>query len=151
MAEDRILVVFAEEMFAQPDAVRRRCFAFLGVDPDVALPDSRLHLNRGSHKLYDSAELREMRSLRLRPRTAEALARVLPDTQDQFLEKLGLRRPFSGGALCWPEAARRHVVEALHDDIARFLAQHGKPFDYWPRFAAACRGDPGALDGERIP
>ncbi len=148
VAEEQVLVVFLEDLRRAPDQVAARCFAFLGVDPSVAIVDAGLHLNRGAMKLYDTEALRAMRTSRA---TGLPLSRVRPETQDQFLVKLGLRRRFDGGPLHWPEAARELVVAALRDDVAWLLAHHRKPFDFWPRFAAACAGDRRALDGQRIP
>lgn len=149
VASDRILVIFADEMFDSPRTLARRCFDFLGVDPDVPLVDPSVHLNSGATKLFDTPEMRLMRLKRVRPETAFPLLRVRLETQDQFLAPLGLRKPFDGGPLHWPEAARQLVVDELMDDTTRFLAAHGKALDFWPRFAAACRGD--WLDGQAIP
>lgn len=148
VASDRILVVFADELFDAPWTLARRCFEFLGVDPDVPLVDPSVHLNSGATKLFDTQEMRLMRRKLVRPRTAFPLSRVRLRTQDQFLVPLGLRKPFDGGPLHWPEA-RQLVVDELADDTARFLAAHGKALYFWPRFAAACRGE--WLDGQAIP
>ena len=130
----RCLVVFLEELVARPEEHLRRCFEFLGVDPDVKIPDIRRRLNRGSEKLYDADRLQEMRK---DPRLHAALGRIPRSVADQLLRNLDLRRPFGDGPLEWTDDARDYVLDRLGADVQRFLAREQRPLELWPRFASA--------------
>jgi len=134
MPEEQILVLFAEDLAADPDTVLSRCFTFLGVDPTVRISHPRRRLNTGSHKLYDTERLREMRNTIWSPETGLALQKLDLGYRDQFLEKLGLRQRFTGEPMEWNSEIQGRVVEALGEDISKFLEAYGKPLSFWPRF-----------------
>ncbi len=134
---DRVLVVFLEELAASPDLELARCFAFLGVDPQVAIADATRRLNTATEKFRDTVRLRHMRT---DPDTAAALRRIPRRIQAKLLPALGLREPFAPGPLPWSDAACRRVVDRIGDDVREFLELCGKPLGIWPRFAEALAG-----------
>jgi len=73
VADDNILLVFLEDLKANPLAVMQRCFTFLGVDPLFRPVDPALRLNEGEAKLFDS---RLWRYLRNAAPTRRLIARV---------------------------------------------------------------------------
>jgi hypothetical protein len=140
---ERILVLFTTDLEREPEAVLARCWAFLGVAPQVGVAGGGLRLNEGGTKLRDTRLLRRLRTHRL---IGPWLSRRFDvDTQDRIGRRLGLRRPFDG-PVRWDEDSRRRVVAELADEVAALLAHAGKPPDFWPRFAAwgrELRGGPG--------
>jgi len=134
---NQILMIFLEELMTDPHQVLTQCFEFLGVDPSVRINNPSRRLNKGNEKLYDTPKLRDMRRYVINPETSLALKKLPLDIQDQFLNKLGLRKQFTGEPLEWSSQAERYAVEMLHEDIQKFLEMNGKPFDFWPRFAKA--------------
>ena len=137
MPQEQILTVLLEDLTTDPTRVLRQCFKFLGVDPNVTIPDIARRANEGESKFYDTPELRRMRKRRLSPDTALPLSRIPLITQDQFLVKLGLRKPFGHTPVAWPKGLRDRVIEQIGADATRFLAMLGRDVSVWPRFAAA--------------
>jgi len=123
--DDQILVLFFEDFKADPAATMRRCFEFLGADPD-ALPDTSLHLNRTAEKHVPVAALSIARSL-VGYRT---LRRAIPSTWRRSLKGRFLLRRAEGKPR-WLPAARQRVLDLLGDDTAQFLRFYGKPVGFW--------------------
>jgi hypothetical protein len=133
MRNDRLLVLFLEELVARPEKEIARCFTFLGVDPNVEVPDVRRRLNSRAAKYYDTER---MQQLRRDPTVAAALQRIPYPVQNTLLPALGLRKPFPDAPLDWSAGARQLVLGHLAEDARQFLADQGKPLGLWPRFAA---------------
>ena len=136
---EQILVVFLEDLAADQSAVLRRCFEFLGVDPQAWKPRDRRRLNRGSLKLYDTKQMRELRERVFHPAMYAALEALPLDISDPLLEKLGLRKRFGEGHLHWTASARDRVLDVIEAGTRDFLRIYGKDADFWPRFAAAAQ------------
>jgi Sulfotransferase domain len=123
---DAILVLFLEDFQRHPQQALARCFRHLGLD-DSHEADVDVRLNEGSSKLYDS---RLLRYLRNQGKTGPALARVGPQTQDRWLQPLGLRRHFRD-TIQWDRESIAIVEERVLPDSRQFLASYGKPADFW--------------------
>ncbi|MCP4037523.1 MAG: sulfotransferase [bacterium] len=138
---DQIHVVLREELCADPAQVVAGCLAFLGVGAaagsDSGQPDAVPIVE--SPMYYDSDRLRSMRDAKQHPELAASLALLTVEIQDQFLPELGLRLRFGDEACVWQSEDEAYVVEALHQEIERFLSWIGRPPECWPRFAAARR------------
>lgn len=131
VADANILLVFLEDLKADPVSVMQRCFEFLGVDPSFRPGNPALRLNDGETKLFDSALWRYLRNASL---TRHLMARIPVPVQDRFARPLHLRQPFDR-PVEWTPGARRRVVTALRDEVRQLLDYAGKPEDYWQRFA----------------
>ncbi len=137
MDEGRIHVVFLEHLAADPRMVLRGCFDFLGVDPDVEIPECDIRLNEGREKLYDTQRMRHFRKRGKFPEIAQALDRIPPDHIDPLLKELGLRRPFADTPVDWDGEALREVVPALKEDARSFLDRFSPGSGLWPRILRA--------------
>ncbi len=135
LPSDQILVVFLEDLKSKPDMVLKQCFTFLGVDPAIRISNSQRQLNPGSLKLYDTLQLRDMRNCIWSPETGQALKKLDLDIQDQFLEKLGVRKRFTNTPLEWDDEGLDHVVQRLRNEIPLFLETFGKSRTFWKRFS----------------
>jgi hypothetical protein len=133
--DENILLLFLEDLNANPAAVLERCFRFLGVDPRFRSADSQLRLNDGETKLYDSKLARRLRTSNL---LRAPIARIPLQVQNDVGQRLGLRKPF-GRSIEWSDVAKQKAVVALRDEVSSLLAYAGKPADFWPRFAAWAR------------
>jgi len=131
IADDNILLVFLEDLQAQPDAVLMRCFEFLGVDAAYRSSNPARRLNEGEAKLFDSDLWRYLRNA---PVTRQLIARIPVPVQDKFTQPLGLRKPFKQ-PIEWSAAACERVVAQLRDEVRQILEYGGKPPDFWKRFA----------------
>jgi hypothetical protein len=133
---ERVLVLLLEELVAHPERELRRCFEFLGVDPEPAARIPLEQLNAQEQKLYDTRFLRYLRTHRF---WGFKLAKLSPPQQDRLLRPLGLRRPFTR-PIAWQPETLAWLANSLQDDITQFLALQGKTLDVWPAFARLCRG-----------
>lgn len=135
----QVLVIFLEELAREPASVLRRCFEFLGVDPEARLDKMAICANIGSSKFRDTQRLRYARRWRINPDTAWAFAGLDPSLHNRILEQAGLRRKFDGRSLRWSQDDRRLMVETLREDIVGFLETYGRDLSIWPRFERALR------------
>jgi Sulfotransferase domain len=128
--DSQILVLLFEDLAARPRETLRRCFEFLGVDPDWPLPEETVHLNRSSERLQPREALWRLWASPRRRKVYQSLVGVLPQrVRDSFAGVLGVRaekRPV------WDEATRAWALERLGEDSARFLEHCGAARDVWP-------------------
>lgn len=125
--DDQILVLFLEDLSRQPETEVRRCFEFLGLDPNVPLTDVDRRSNPGQAKEYDTAAMRFIR----RHRSLRQLwNRIDRDGRRQLARRLGLRRRFDR-PVNWSAAAVDRVRQAVAADCDRLLAYAGKSPDFW--------------------
>lgn len=128
--DDRILVLFLEDLAANWHRVLQRCFTFLEVDPNSRIDDSLRFLNRSADKRIRRPSVSALRSL---PGigTAYGLAKtLLPEAirspiRSYVLNTRVRKRP------TWSNESRRYVVNQLRNDTERFLKFYGKPPDFW--------------------
>lgn len=130
-SDEQILVVFLEDLQKSPEQELRRCYEFLGVDENYHNPSAGAQLNSRDEKLYDT---RLLRFLRTNSFTGYKLAKLSVPKQNRLFSRLGLRRPFTK-PLEWEATTQQQVVDALREDIQKFLKYSGKPTDFWTEFA----------------
>jgi Sulfotransferase domain len=124
--DDAIHVVFYEDFRANPDAVIRGCFEFLGVDPDANVGASSQWLNESEGKALASPILSQLRAISLYRRAVDRL----PFTpRDAIARKLFYRK--ARNRPMWNPETRARVANVLRDDLRKFLVQYGKPADFW--------------------
>lgn len=128
VGDERILVLFLEDVARSQADELRRCFRFLGLDESPADSIPRLALNTGKQKLIDT---RLLRWLRHHEPFGQLLARIPASRQDRWFYPLGLRRPF-GESVRWDAEALAILREQVAPDARRFLEFYGKPRDFWP-------------------
>lgn len=123
--EDRILVVFLDDLDADPDATLERCFRFLGVDPSVRIPagGERRNVSRGQR--VDGILMDVLRAIPGFRRFDRKAPRGWRRFRKRWLQTELRRGPE------WDEDTRRFAVERLAEPTARFLERHGKPRDFW--------------------
>ncbi len=134
LRDDQWIVVFLEDLAAEPIPQLQRCFDFLGVSPDVEITDTKRRRNPGDMKCFDSDELV---AIQRDPTLAASLRNIPPKVQDELFPQLGLRLPASGLAIEWTSAAVELVVGRIGADIESFLADRGRAADVFPRFQRA--------------
>ena len=131
-AEDRIKVVFLEDLQKNEPGVLRHCLEFIGVDPELLPPrNENTRLNSGQAKYRDSGLLWRMR---LHPLTRRAVAWRGNQRQERFLRAAGLRRR-AEQVIEWSSAAREMVRQQVLPDAEDFLSRYG-PGRRWERLEA---------------
>ncbi|MCA9120097.1 MAG: sulfotransferase [Planctomycetaceae bacterium] len=125
--DDRILVLFLEDFKKDPAGELRKCFTFLGVDPDVRIRGLERRLNSGSTKYTDTNAMRVMRRNQF---VHSCLSMVSNKCQEKWASRLGLRKPFTL-PIKWTTESRARLIEALGDEINNFLKFYGKPEEFW--------------------
>jgi hypothetical protein len=125
--DDRILVLFLEDLKRDPAGELRKCFAFLGVDEHVPIKGLARQLNAGSTKYFDTKLMRLIRHNRF---GKWCMSRFSHEMQHELGRRLGLRKPFAL-PIEWPPATRQWLREALGDEIKNFLEFYGKPEEFW--------------------
>jgi hypothetical protein len=123
--EDQILVVFFEEFRADPLAVMNRCFEFLGLDPSPPLDMGLSHENPSVGKKQAPPWLSK-----LRQKPAYKFARsLMPQRIRHHLRRELLFTEVTKPE--WSDADKSWVLEQIGDDSRRFLAEFGKPANFW--------------------
>lgn len=126
-SDEQIHILLFEDFVRAPQDELKKCFRFLGVDPNASIDDSHRQLNPAESKLRDSAFMRWIRSHKL----TNVLWNGLAATRDERLEQLlGLRKT-APKSVYWTPAARNLLRWRLEDDMAQFLSHCGKPSDCW--------------------
>ncbi len=133
---ERVLGLFFEDFQRDPDAVARRCFEFLGVDPDASLRYDGERMNTSEGARVDTALTRAIRRV---PGFA-ALRDLAPSgvrgaVRGVFKKKVE-RKPE------WDDATRKWALERVVDDSEAYCEMWGKPRDFWKvRERLAAMGD----------
>lgn len=124
--DSRILLLFLEDMKADPVATMLACFSFLGLDPAVPLKDIDRPRNTAEEKRADGNTLALMRRVPMFTRL-----------RDQFVPH-SFRRMFKtfmtkpiGERPQWDVATRNWFIEQIAADNARLLEYAGKPPNFW--------------------
>jgi hypothetical protein len=130
MDEDKIHILFLEDLKSDPESELRKCFEFLKLSDDYEFQDPLAKLNPGDSKLYDTRLLRKLRAYGLirKPATDNDFLR-----QNRILKSLKLKNNFPV-EIYWSERAKKHVKERLITDIDSFLSYSGKDSEVWQRY-----------------
>lgn len=123
--DDRILCLLFEDFRADPDAVMRRIYEFLGVDPSFRVPEGWKAQHISAEGRVDSAAMGPLRRIPgfrwLRDSSPkpvrEALRRVL-------------KKPIEGRPE-WDADTRAWAIDRLRGDSHEFLRRCAKPHDFW--------------------
>lgn len=125
--DDRIQVIFLEELKKDPDAVFRSCLRFLGVDDSLALEGTDRPSNVSvGRKTVDSDRLVRMRA---NPAIRVSSA-LLPAGLKGFVKERFFRKKLEA-RIEFDAAERRAVLDRLGPDPERFLEHCGRPRDLW--------------------
>jgi hypothetical protein len=123
--DDNILVIFFDDLKANPEKVLEQCFTFLGVDPRVKLANP-------AERLYVTRQFKVENDLLKRARANTALnvaSRFIPAHLKNLLRKrLEIR---VDGRPSWDEAKHRWVISEIADDVRTFLDFYGKSVEFW--------------------
>ena len=124
--DSRILVLFLEDMKANPSATLQSCFRFLQVDPDIALVDPGRVRNSADEKREERGVLRIARRLPLFSNLRDRfLSRTTRDMFKSLLTRPIRQRPE------WEEDTRTWFLEQIAADNACLLEFAGKPTGFW--------------------
>lgn len=124
--DDRILVLFLEDFKKDPAGELRKCFTFLGVDPDVRIRGLERRLNSGSTKYTDTNAMRVMRAIN----SSTPVCRWSATNA----KRNGRRDSAYGSPSRYRSSGRpshARLIEALGDEINNFLKFYGKPEEFW--------------------
>ncbi|WP_157665249.1 sulfotransferase family protein [Mariniblastus fucicola] len=125
--DQQIHILFFEDLLANQQFELRKCFKFLGADPEVQIENPKRQLNPGSQKRYDTVLMRRIRTSRI----ASKAWSLIPENRRLLLEDNDLlRKPFAK-KIQWPSQTKRFVLGRLAEESAQFLEYAGKPVDYW--------------------
>jgi len=123
--DERILVLFLDDLESDPQGTLERCFRFLGVDPSFRVGTEGLARNVSQGQRVDGWVLDVLRRIP----GFRRFDRKAPRAWRRF-RKRHLQRPLERGPE-WDEDTRRRVALELAAPTARFLERHGKPRDFW--------------------
>lgn len=122
--DERLHVLFLEDMTRDPAAAAQQCYAFLGINPQFR-PRHLDARNVSGTRSCDRPLLRALRSIKPLYR----LARKLPiGVRKAVKRKLAPPAPRP----TWDPALSRWVHEQLAEDTRQLLGYCGKPADFWP-------------------
>lgn len=125
-SDDQILILFYEDFKADPSAVMRHCFSFLGVDPDIPLNRPEHRVNPTSEKQVPKKSLSKLRAFPLYRLVSQLIpASVRTSFRKKFFFEKVQGRPE------WHPDTRNWAIEVLESDTQQFLQYCGKPADFW--------------------
>jgi hypothetical protein len=122
--DDRILVLFFEDLVDRPHDVMTRCYEFLGVDPEANPADPTQPSHVSAKVRIDGPATRFLQKIP----GARAAKHVAPGLARNIMTRL--RRPLPNRP-DWPPELRQETIEYLSNDSAQFLNFYGKPADFW--------------------
>jgi len=123
---DRILVLFFDDFRADQAGVMRRCFEFLGVDPDgPAGAEEPRHVHASSEGRVDTGALQPPRRVPFFEKARDAAPSWIREPLRAVLKRPVGERP------TWEPDLRRWAEERLAPDTRAFLERFGKPADFW--------------------
>ena len=125
--DERIHVLFLEDLKKHQQLELEKCFEFLGVDPKKHVSQQQRRLNPASEKLFDS---KLYRAIQNHAWGGPVWRRLHPNIRAVLTHTLRLRRPFRK-AIEWSPEDKAWVVDQLADDSNAFLQWAGKPLDTW--------------------
>jgi len=123
--DSRILVLFFEDFSSDEAGVTRRCFEFLGLNPDARLRDPATARNVWQGKREDGAILHTLRHVPLYDRIRDAIPFALRRRVKKLFTREIVARPQ------WDSVTLSWVRAEISADIAQFLRYTGRPADYW--------------------
>jgi hypothetical protein len=121
--DDRILILFFEDLVERPHEVMRCCYEFLGVDPGLSEMDRFEASHVSARKRIDGAMLRALRRVPL----ARRLKNLAPGAARRLMSML--RKPLPHRPE-WPDGLRREVAAKVKPDAEALLAFCGRQ-DIW--------------------
>ena len=133
--DERIHVLFLEDLRKNQQLELEKCLKFLGVDPTIHVHQHQRRLNAASEKLYDS---RLYRAIQNHAWSGPIWNRLHPNARAMFTKALRFRRPFRD-AIEWTAEDKAWVVDQLAEDSCAFLEWTGKPLDTW-NLKPSCSG-----------
>jgi len=125
--DNRIHVMFLEDLSTDPEAELKKCFEFLDVAPEYKVQTIQKQLNSGGGKSYDTPL---MRKIRQHPRWQKRWSSLSHQRQSRIQKLLRLRKPFNK-KLTWEDSSRACVINKIGAGTQEFLAFYGKPVDFW--------------------
>lgn len=125
--DSRILTLFLEDFKRQPLAELKKCYAFLGVDPDYCPADLELQLNPAGVKLYDAPLYRWIQNTQS---ARSQWDRIPQRLQQRLVKTFKLRRSFHG-PIRWDSETLAWVLDQICDDSTAYLDWTGVPADFW--------------------
>lgn len=125
-SDEQILIIFYEDFQSDPEAILKRCFKFLDVDPNFPLQNLNLRLNPSNNKQIPTNSLSRLRSYPL----LRTSAKLIPEQVLNFLkQKLFFKKV--AGRPEWNPTTYAWTVDILREDTLKFLSHYGKPQDFW--------------------
>jgi hypothetical protein len=124
--DSQILLLFLEDMKADPQATLETCFKFLQLNIDVALKDINRPRNTAETKREDGKLLNYVRS---QPLFAALRDRFVPESIRRVIKPLLTRS--IGQRPEWDIESRTWFLEKIEADNARVLEFGGKSADFW--------------------
>lgn len=121
---DQLLVLFLEDMARDPQSELKKCFKFLGVDPDVQLPGLGVKNSSDSRRRRGS-----IAQLLSRYDIIDRIRSRLPKSINNFGKRL-LTSSFDEEP-DWMQDHKAYIANELRDDVGKFLQAYGKPADFW--------------------
>jgi len=124
--DSNIHIIFFEDFVRDSEGTMRKCFEFLGVDPEAAPINSNLHAGKTSGRLAPRDTLSKFRSYKI----FRSLTKLVPDSLRRTLKRKLLFKKIDGRPQ-WQAQTREWVASILEKDTERFLEFYGKPKDFW--------------------
>lgn len=122
--DDRIRVVFNEDINVDVESEVVSVLSFIGCDTDVSMVKFE-RMNTSDGKFYDG----KIASIFRKSEIVTRLAQSLPDSLKSISKNiLTNKKPPD---IVWDEAIKKLVIDRLQQNSRTFLKQHGKPEEFW--------------------
>lgn len=127
-SRESLLILSTDDLRDARADVMRRTFAFLDVDPDVALHALDVEVNRSADKRRTSAAMDMGRRMVRRSGLSKRVPRNLLKATHKALS-----RPISAESMRISPVLEEQLWNRLGDDVARLRTMVGPEFDLWGR------------------
>ncbi len=128
-SDDQILVLFFEDLINDPIATTARCYAFLGLDTQVAHVLNTTNVKNSADSQVNRTKLSAF--LKNNSFTNAAIKLVPRYIKQQLLQSSLFNRQHNIRTPQWTEESFSYAVEQIKPDAERFLTHYGKAADFW--------------------
>lgn len=125
ISDDKILVLFFEDLKNNPNEVLKQCFHFLGVDEKFFVEDLSVQ-NKGDKGFQHS----KMTSFLTKVRGLQTIKNILPKGVWEMIKPL-FGRQVLAPEIVWSDELYDQVKDALSENTKKFLLRYGKSKDFW--------------------
>lgn len=124
---EQLLILFFEDFVANPQDTLRKCFNYLGVDPNFETTNPEKPRNRTDDTRVEASWRKKLRQVPL----WQTSSKLIPQPLKKKIASSALSTQPRIGKPEWDKNVYQWVVDEIAEDATTFLKHYGKPLNYW--------------------